>query len=253
MSLKPFHNLCFLILWLILWEVLSRLVIRDSNILPPATQVITRFYEHICTGNRIISDVLSSLRRYFLAFLLSFPLSIFLAYFVSQSRMIGGFINFFFSSTYSLPKVALYPFILIAFGIGDLSKIVLIALGMFYIFYFNTYQGIQQLECSSYYDVIQIFKVNWKQRLWNFYIKGCLPFLMTGLKTGLGYGLVLVVVCEMSFSSDGIGLFIWNAWDQFRLIDMFVGVFFLIIASGIVFLICDGIESKLRKKGLLYR
>ncbi len=247
------HKVIFAILWILIWEIGSRFVVADPKIFPSFTAVFLRVCSLLMNDSHFSRNLLASLNRFIIALLFSFPLAIALAYLVIRTKIFGQFFNFFFSSTYSLPKVALYPFILLIIGIGDASKIFLIGLGMFYLFYFNAYAGIEQLESSSYYDIISVFQVNSIQRIWNFYFKGILPSLITGLRTGLGYGLVLVVVSEMSYSTNGIGLFIWNSWDQFRILDMFVGLFVLFIWGSVLFLFCDILQTHLEKTGRLFR
>jgi ABC-type nitrate/sulfonate/bicarbonate transport system permease component len=250
---QKLKTLLFAVAWLLIWEITSRFLIQDSTIFPSLTEVVSRLVFHVSNHTRLISDLVSSLKRFTFASVISFPLSLLVAYMVSRSGTFGQFVNFFFSATYSLPKVAIYPFMLILFGIGDVSKIVLIGIGMFYLFYFNSFQGIKYLDGSSYHDIIKVFKVPTFQKIWSFYLKGTIPFVLAGLRTGLGYGLVLVVVSEMSFSTNGVGLFIWNAWDQFRLIDLYVGLAVLLLWGSVIFGICDAIEKVLNKKGLLYR
>lgn len=67
---------------------------------------------------------------------------------------------------------------------------------------------------------------------------------LVGLKAAIGYDLLLVVVSEFSVSKNGIGHFIWQAWDQFRIIDMYAGVLILCLLGLCFSYVLDTIIDK---------
>ncbi len=78
-------------------------------------------------------------------------------------------------------------------------------------------------------------------------IKGVSPDILAGIKVGIGYGLVMVVAGEFTVSRDGIGFFMWNAWDQFRITDLYCGLFVLSLMGLIFFYTLDFIDNKLHQ------
>lgn len=79
------------------------------------------------------------------------------------------------------------------------------------------------------YDLVRIYKLSRFDYIWNFILKGIQQELITGLKLELNYGLALVVVSEFSISNNGIGYFILRSWDQFKIINVYSGIFILSI------------------------
>ena len=77
---------------------------------------------------------------------------------------------------------------------------------------------------------------------------GTLQEILTGLKLALNYGLTLVVVSEISASNNGIGYFIWKSWDQFKIINVYSGVFVLSIIGFALYFTFNSFIEKIRLK-----
>lgn len=218
---------------IIFWEFAAYQGSIDIQFYPPPHLFILKSWQ-LFTGDFFLTHFVNSMTRFVLAGILSIPLACLLGIWTGSSKLIDRLLNPFFALTYPLPKVALFPLILLVFGLGDFSKIVLIAIGMFYLIYINVRNGTKRILNSQLMEIISIYKI----RGWNFYyhflLKGILRDFFVGLKASVGYGLLLVVVSEFSASRNGIGHFIWQSWDQFRVVDMYAGIFILCLL-GLIF------------------
>jgi NitT/TauT family transport system permease protein len=166
----------------------------------------------------------------------------------SHYKAFDDFLNPLIAFTFPLPKVALYPLLLLVFGIDSWSKIALISIGLFYLLHIHFRIGFLRVLSSSYSEIINIYPLRRWDYLWNFLLKGTLQELFTGLQVALNYGLTLVVVSEFSASNNGIGYFIWKSWDQFKIINVYSGVVLLSCLGFLLFTFFTFLIDSDRKK-----
>ena len=104
-----------------------------------------------------------------------------------------------------------------------------------------------RLKSSIFFDVIRVYPFSSYQYMWSFLIKGSLQEIYTGLQVGFNYALTLVVVSEATVSTNGIGNFIWRSWDQYRILDVYSGVFVLCLIGFIQYSFFDLLLSRNRR------
>ena len=144
---------------------------------------------------------------------------------------------------YPIPKIALFPLVMLIFGIGEISKIFVVALGCFFLVVMNTLRGVDQLD-RIHFDVAAIFQLRRSDLIRHVILPGALPSIFTGLRLALGYSLVIVVAAEFSGASTGIGYWIWQAWETFSIKRLYVGIF-VIAGLGIICSACLDIFERL--------
>lgn len=194
-----------------------------------------------------LSDCGHSAFRLLLATLISIPLAFTAAFACAHSVFFDRILNPLVAFTFPLPKVAILPLILLVLGIGDTSKIFIISLGMFYLLFINMRLGLIHLRNGELGDLVKIYPLPWKKYFFSVVLKGIKLEFLKGLKLAMGYGLTLVVVSEFTMSRNGIGNFIWKAWDQFKVIDMYAGVLLLCVAGFVTYLVIDNLIKKNKK------
>jgi NitT/TauT family transport system permease protein len=127
------------------------------------------------------------------------------------------------AATYPIPKSSILPLILLIFGLGEMSKIVMVAIGVFFPVAINSTAGVLQIN-KAYMDVGKSYKASSWNTFWTIALPGALPFIMTGVRLGAGLGLVLIAVAEMVGAKSGLGYMIWSAWETFSVEQMYVGL-----------------------------
>jgi ABC-type nitrate/sulfonate/bicarbonate transport system permease component len=211
----------------VFWEIASHNAWIDKSLFPQLSAILSRLAELLSDHVFLSRDLGGSGRRLLLAILIFAPAAIALGAVSGASLKLNALISPFVNFALPLPKVALFPLILVIFGIGDAGKIFLIGLGIFFHLYINTFAGMVRLQASPLMDLVKIYEIKSLNLFFRFYALGILTDILVGLKSALGYALTLVVVSEFSISNNGLGQFIWRAWDQFRVIDMYAGIFIL--------------------------
>ena len=119
------------VLLLILWEVLVRTGVLDARFFPAPSKISETFFALVQDGSLWV-NTWASLQRLFWGFLLGAIPALLLGIAMGLSRPLRAFVNPIVSTTYPVPKSAIFPLILLIFGLGESSKIVMVAIGVFY-------------------------------------------------------------------------------------------------------------------------
>jgi NitT/TauT family transport system permease protein len=217
----------------LLWELVSRSGWVDAEIFPPLHAILAHVFALLTDSRFLARDLAGSGQRFALGLLCGVPLAILLGVVCGRfgffSRVLMPLVNF----TYPLPKVAVLPLFLVLFGIGDAGKIIFIAVGAFYSVFVNTYSGTLRLKESSLEDLVVVYAIRGKNLWGRVILRGIWGDILVGLKGAVAYALTLVVVSEFTVSNNGLGNFVWRAWDQFRVLDMYAGIFLLCLIGWI--------------------
>jgi len=188
-------------------------------------------------SGELIEHVLISLQRISLGFLLGGIPAILIGIIMGISRPVRALIDPLIVATYPIPKSAILPLILLIFGLGEMSKVVMVAIGVFFPVAINATAGVLQIA-PIYLDVGKSFKASRWDTFRTIALPGALPFIMTGIKLGAGLALILIAVAEMVGAKSGLGYMIWSAWETFAVAKMYVGLFTIaLIGFGISFLL----------------
>jgi NitT/TauT family transport system permease protein len=157
------------------------------------------------------------------------------------NRPIRALFDPLIAATYPVPKSAILPLALLIFGLGEGSKIFMVAIGVFFPVVINATTGVLEIN-KIYLDVGQNYKASRWNTFWTIALPGALPVIMTGFKLGIGIGLVLIAVAEMVGAKSGLGYLIWSAWSTFAVEQMYVGLFVIAIIGFLISLALNELE-----------
>jgi ABC-type nitrate/sulfonate/bicarbonate transport system permease component len=127
------------------------------------------------------------------------------------------------SGAYALPKLALFPLVLILFGLGDSSRIVLIGLAAFFPLLINTMAGVRQIN-PDYFEIAQSYGTSRLLTLRRVVIPGSLPSVLTGLRLAVGTALMITVAVELINAGVGLGALIWRSWQTLQTEYLYVAL-----------------------------
>lgn len=231
------------IVLLVLWEISVRLGIVDARFFPAPSSIFAKGWE-LGTSGELWGHMWASIKRLFLGFWLGLVPAIILGVIMGLSRPVRSALQPLVSGTYPIPKSALLPLILLIFGLGEMSKIVMVAIGVFYPVILNTISGVMQVA-PIYYDVAKNFNASRWRVFKTVAVPGAMPSIMTGIELGAGMGLILIAIAEMMGAKEGLGFMIWNAWQLFSVETMYVGIFVIAIMGYAMALLLGEIGRKL--------
>jgi ABC-type nitrate/sulfonate/bicarbonate transport system permease component len=133
-----------------------------------------------------------------------------------------------------IPKLALYPLLLMILGIDDTPKIIVGFFSIFVIVFNDVFRSIKKLESSALMDIIFIYQKKSVTGLFLFYFKGTLLSMAESLRVGLMYGLVTIIGSEFIMSRHGIGVFIWKCWESYDIPKLLFTLILLSILSILI-------------------
>jgi ABC-type nitrate/sulfonate/bicarbonate transport system permease component len=210
------------VLFLSLWEVLSRSGTIDARFFPPPTAIASTFVDMLRSGE-LVKDIVASMTRVLLGFLLGGVPAILLGLAMGLYRPVRAAFEPLIAATYPIPKSALVPLSLLIFGLGEMSKIAIVAIGVFFPLIINTLAGVANID-RLHHEVGQTYGASGWQKFTTIAFPGALPLILTGVQLGIGMGLVLIAIAEMIGARDGLGYLIWNSWQLFAVEQMYVGL-----------------------------
>jgi len=226
---------------LALWEIGARLGFIDTRFFSSPSLIFHRFL--LLSGSGVIWLTIGvSLERLFWGFLVGGIPAVGLGIAMGLSRPIRAAIDPLIAATYPLPKSAIFPLILLIFGLGEASKITMVALGVFYPVIINTMTGVLQIE-RIYLDVGKNFNASRWQMFYTVALPGALPSIFAGIKLGVGMGLILIAISEMIGADSGLGYMIWNAWQILSVETMYVGLVVIAIIGYALSVFLDELEQ----------
>ncbi len=225
---------------LVIWEILVRTHALDSRFFPAPTTILVTLWEMIKTGI-LFSDLKISLYRIFGGFLLGTIPGLIIGLTMGLFPIVKIMLDPIVAATYPIPKLALMPLIMILLGLTEFEKMVVIALGTFFLVLMNTVAGVVNLD-KIYMDVAKNYGASKKDYYLTVALPGALPMIFTGLKLGMGMALLLIVAAEMNGASEGIGYRIWESYSIFNIPEMFVSFIMMSLLGYIFTVALDEIE-----------
>ena len=224
----------------VLWELLADVHVIDTRFFPAPSSIVGTFGTLIANG-QLAANTWISLERLFLGFLLGAIPALVIGLTMGLYRPVRALVEPLVLGTYPIPKSAILPLILLIFGLGEPSKIVMVAIGVFYPVVINTVSGVLQIP-KMYLDVGHNFGASRWKMFTTIALPGALPFIMTGVKLGAGMGLILIAIAEMIGAQSGLGYMIWNAWQILSVNTMYVGLIMIALLGFVLTLILNEIE-----------
>lgn len=228
------------VLLLFLWEGAARQGLIDTRFFP-APSTILRTLGRLMESGELWEHGWASLQRLFWGFLVGGIPALVLGIVMGLYRPLRAAVDPLIAATYPIPKSAILPLMLLIFGLGEASKIVMVAIGVFYPICINAVAGVLEIN-KIYLDVGKNFGASRWQTFRTIALPGALPFIMSGVKLGVGMGLILIAIAEMIGAKSGLGYMIWNAWEILAVETMYVGLIMIALIGYLFSLALNEME-----------
>jgi len=226
---------------ILLWQVLLMLGIGDRRFIPAPSDIAVRFVTLVASGELAL-HVGITLYRVALGFVIGVVPAVAMGLLMAMFKPVRIFFDPLIAALFPIPKVALMPLLLLAFGFGDASKIALVATAVFFPVIINTYAGAANIE-RLYWDVAKNYGASPMVMFTRIVFFGALPLIFAGLKIALAVSFVVLVAAEFVAAKTGIGYLIWNSWELLQVDFMFVGI----VVIGILGLITSVLFQELER------
>ncbi|EOM74438.1 ABC transporter permease [Rhodococcus rhodnii] len=230
-----------------LWQLGSFLGLIPERILPAPTLIADAGLELV--GNGQLADaLLVSGTRVVQGLLIGGAIGIALGALVGLSRFAEATVDPPLQMLRALPHLGLIPLFILWFGIGETPKILLVALGVAFPLYLNTFSGIRQID-RKYFETARVLGFTWWQRFRTIILPSTAPQVLVGLRQSLAIAWLSLIVAEQINSDAGIGFIINNARDFLRVDTIIFGL----VVYALMGIATDGIVRLLEARALRYR
>ena len=210
------------LLLLALWQLAVTTGFVDYRFVPGPLSIVGTLVSMIVSGE-LFEHIGISLMRIGLGFMFGVGLGVLVGLTMGIFRPVRAALTPIVAALFPIPKLAILPIIILFFGLGEASKIIVIAIGVFFISLLNTVSGVLNID-KIYLDVAKNLNVRGRNYYLNVAIPGALPQIVTGAKVSMGVALLLIVAAEFVGANKGVGYLIWSSWQNFSLDRMFVGL-----------------------------
>jgi len=227
---------------LAVWEGLSRTGVLDPRYVPAPSAVLATLAAMTRTGE-LPYNVGVSVQRIVLGFVLGAVPAVALGLSMGVSRSVRAALLPLVSAMYPIPKIAVYPLIIFYLGIGEASKLSIVALSIFFLVLLNTMAGVLGLD-DAYVRIARAYGARGPAIFGTVALPGALPSIFTGLKLGMGFALIVIVGAELLGSDAGIGHLIWRAYQIFAIDVMFAGLLVTAALGWIATAALDWLEQR---------
>ncbi len=237
---------------IVLWQVASSAGLVSKDKLPPPSTVwdtaVNLITHDSAAYGTLQSAMLVSLQRMAIGFAFGAAAALFLALVAGLSRLGENAVDPLLQVLRTLPLFGLIPVFIVWFGIGELPKIILIAIGTAIPLYLNTFAGIRSVD-AKLIEAAQTLKLSRLELIRDVILPGALPQALVGLRQSLGVAWLALVVAEQVNANSGIGFIITQA-TQFLRNDVIIVA---LLVYAILGLVTDALVRLLERKALTWR
>jgi ABC-type nitrate/sulfonate/bicarbonate transport system permease component len=232
---------------LLVWQLLLMAGIGDRRFIPAPSDIALSFWKLAVSGELWL-HVGVTLLRVILGFVIGSIPAVAMGLLMAMFKPVRIFFDPLIATLFPIPKIALMPLLLLAFGFGDASKVALVAIAVFFPVIVNTYVGASNID-KIYWDVAK----NYGASQWIMFTRvvffGALPMIFAGLRIALAVSFIVLVASEFVATKNGIGYLIWNSWELLQVDVMFVGI----VAIGILGLITSATFQEIERKAVPWK
>ncbi len=223
---------------LALWQLLVQTHVLDPRFFPAPSSLVAPLIAFAASG-ALAENTWATVQRIVIGFLLGAIPGTVLGLAMGINRFVRAYFDPLIALLYSVPKIAILPLLIFIFGLGEQSKYVLVAFGVFFLMVINTEAGVRQIE-RTYLDVAKAYRL----RPLTFYarvlVPGALPNIIAGVKLSIGIAVVLTVAAEFVATKSGLGYEIFNAQQLLDIDTLWVA---LVAVSVLGFVLTVGFNQ----------
>jgi ABC-type nitrate/sulfonate/bicarbonate transport system permease component len=243
--------------WAGRWVVLAACValwqewadLNHSVFFPAPSAILAQMYHlwfsgpasHLSLTSAAIGNVLPSLGRIGLALVIATAIGLPLGIAIGRSERVSGYLEPLLHYGRSLPPVALVTVFIVLFKLGNEMEIAFIAFGIIWPILVNTVDGARTVDPLQV-ETAQVFRLSAADRITRLILPATLPKFFAGLRLAVSLSLVVMVVAELTGSTDGIGYQMNVAYNDYQMTSLWAGIVLLGILGYLLNALLTGVE-----------
>jgi sulfonate transport system permease protein len=209
MSARPLVPWLLPILLIVAWQGAASAGWIATRVLPAPLDVAAAAWKLIQTGE-LWHDILVSSGRAALGFAVGGGIGFALGILNGSSAAAARLLDSSLQMLRNIPHLALIPLVILWFGIDESAKLFLVALGVFFPIYLNTYHGVRAVD-PQLIEMARVYGLGRRRLFFEVILPGAMPSILVGVRYGLGITWLTLIVAETISASSGIGYLTMNA------------------------------------------
>ncbi len=206
----------------LLWEALCRLGFVQPYILPAPSSIVFTLAILLIHGE-LLPHIFASLVRALSGFLLGSALGIFAGVLIARFRIVEDIADIPIQALRAIPTAALVPLVIVWFGLGEVSKVFIVAVPCFFLTLINTMTGVRNVE-SILIKAARLLGARERHILFRVVVPSAAPMIFAGLRLSITLSLVLLIIAEMVASDKGLGFYILESQRFWAVEKMFAAI-----------------------------
>jgi len=224
------------------WQAISSFGYAPVTLLPPPGLVFARLAQQLLTSSSYQQAIAVTLFRLFAGFSIAVVLGVGVGLAAAASPAVNAVVRPIVRVLAPLPKVALYPALLLLLGFGHESKITLVAADALFPILLSTYYGASMVEQKLIWSAMAAGTPR-RQILFKVVLPAAVPSILTGCRIGLVISCIVVFLAEMITSTEGLGHLLVTAARTFQAVDMFVPLITMSLLGLILNVLLQGLRA----------
>jgi ABC-type nitrate/sulfonate/bicarbonate transport system permease component len=234
-----------IVIFFLTWEIATRAHILNPFYFPPFSHIVAKGYELFANGS-IWEHMWFSLTNFSIGFLISVILGVVIGVPMGWYRGLSKAFDPLLSGIYATPLIALLPLIIMIFGLGPVSKIIMTILAAVFPILINTMVGIANTD-HRLITMARAFGAKDSTIFLKVSVPGSLPYIVAGMRVALGRALVYIVVAEQYGAATGLGYLSSVAAQRFQMAAMFVPIVIIAALGAGLNELLKALEQRLEK------
>ena len=210
----------------------------NPGLVPPPPTIVETFFAELRNGD-LLANTAASMQRVVIGYVIGAGLALVLGALAGWFRVAGWVLNPIIDALRPIPALAYIPLVIVWVGIGEPSRIIIIALAVFKPVVVNARAGMQEVA-NIYVDAARTLGASKWRVFTTVAIPSAVPYFIAGMRTGVSTGFLALVAAELIAAPSGLGFMIQNAGQYFRTDVTIVGI----IVIGILGAFLDQIASR---------
>ena len=224
----------------VLWAGIAQIL--QMPVIPSPEQVLLRLVQKfpdtiaVHAGYSLMRIVLGL----FAAVVVGYPIGVLMGYFPRVNRLLAPLLYL----TYPVPKIALLPVVMLLFGVGEMSKLLLV----FLIIVFQVVVAVRDAVAvvpAETYAPLRVLGASFAQIVRHIIVPASLPKFITAVRVAMATAISVLFFTETFGTQYGIGYYIMDAWLRVNYLDMYAGIVVLSAMGLLLFILLDWTERRL--------
>lgn len=242
-KIVPIARILIVAVFISFWEIAARLNLYNAFFTSYPSEIILDLKQFFLSGD-LVKHTSITLREALTGLIYGTAIGVFVGLLFGQVQLLGKIFLPIITAIHGVPQLTLAPIYILWFGLGLTSKVFLAALMVFFNVFFSTYAGTQNVE-PKLVESANLLGAGTIQTLYHVVLPSSMPWIIAGIRNGVGASLIGAIIGEFMGASAGFGWMIAYATSYFKIARVMSCILILLIVGIILNFILDKIEAYL--------